>query len=81
MFGLSVEELICKSPRGMVPRQIAMYLAKQLTDSSLAEVGSFFGDMHHTTVMHATAKIDRQRRSDAATDGAITRLLKTLRTE
>lgn len=83
LFGLPVEQLIRKSPRGAVtvPRQIAMYLAKHLTDSSLPEIGRHFGGMHHTTVMHAIAKIEEQRRADSATDLAITRLLNTLRME
>jgi chromosomal replication initiator protein len=80
-FGLSIEELMHKSPRGpvTVPRQVAMYLAKQLTDSSLLEIGRYFGGMHHTTVMHAIAKMEVGRRTDSATDLAITRLLETLR--
>ena len=80
MFGLSVEELIRKSPRGAVtvPRQVAMYLTKQLTDSSLPEIGRYFGGMHHTTVMQAIAKMEEQRRKDSATDLALTRLLNTL---
>jgi chromosomal replication initiator protein len=48
----------------VVPRQIAMYLAKQLTDASLPEIGRQFGNKHHTTVMHSIAKIDEQRRAD-----------------
>ena len=48
----------------MVPRQIAMYLAKQLTEASLPEIGRQFGGKHHTTVMHSIGKIDEQRRTD-----------------
>jgi chromosomal replication initiator protein len=79
-FGLSAEDLTQKSRRRVVtvPRQIAMYLAKHETDASLPEIGRYFGGMHHTTVMHAIAKIDEQRRTDSATDRAITTLLKIL---
>jgi hypothetical protein len=48
----------------VVPRQIAMYLAKQMTEASLPEIGRQFGNKHHTTVMHSIAKIDEQRRTD-----------------
>jgi chromosomal replication initiator protein len=47
-----------------VPRQIAMYLAKQMTEASLPEIGRQFGNKHHTTVMHSIGKIDEQRRED-----------------
>jgi chromosomal replication initiator protein len=40
------------------PRQIAMYLAKQLTQRSLPEIGRKFGGRDHTTVMHAVRKIE-----------------------
>ena len=40
------------------PRQIAMYLAKQLTARSLPEIGRKFGGRDHTTVMHAVRKVD-----------------------
>lgn len=53
-----------------MPRQIAMYLAKQMTDASLPEIGRHFGDKHHTTVMHSI------RRTDRAMDLAISKLLK-----
>jgi chromosomal replication initiator protein len=42
------------------PRQIGMYLAKQLTQRSLPEIGRRFGDRDHTTVLHAIRKIDKQ---------------------
>jgi chromosomal replication initiator protein len=47
------------------PRQIAMYLAKELTQSSLPEIGRFFGGKHHTTVLHSIQKIEQQRQKDA----------------
>jgi chromosomal replication initiator protein len=65
-FGMHVEELNQRSTTRVVvlPRQLAMYLAKQLTDASLVEIGSHFGGKHHTTVMHSIAKIDQLRRVD-----------------
>ena len=65
-FGMRVVDLKQKnnSRNVVVPRQIAMYLAKQLTEASLPEIGRQFGNKHHTTVMHSIAKIDEQRRED-----------------
>jgi chromosomal replication initiator protein len=65
-FGMRISDLKQKnnSRNVVVPRQIAMYLAKQMTEASLPEIGRQFGNKHHTTVMHSIAKIDEQRRTD-----------------
>ena len=65
-FGMKVADLKQKnnSRNVVVPRQIAMYLAKQMTEASLPEIGRQFGNKHHTTVMHSIAKIDELRRTD-----------------
>ncbi|MFW5933906.1 MAG: helix-turn-helix domain-containing protein, partial [Actinomycetota bacterium] len=58
-FSLSVEEL-CSSSRNrplVTARQIAMYLARELTEMSLPRIGKAFGGRDHTTVMHAKSKI------------------------
>ena len=47
------------------PRQIAMYLAKQLTTRSLPEIGRKFGGRDHTTVMHAVRKVEELRSTDS----------------
>jgi len=47
------------------PRQIAMYLIKELTPSSLPEIGRMFGGKHHTTVLHSVHKIELLRQKDA----------------
>ena len=46
------------------PRQVAMYLIKELTQSSLPEIGRVFGGKHHTTVLHSVQKIDKLRQKD-----------------
>jgi chromosomal replication initiator protein len=48
------------------PRQVAMYLAKQLTTRSLPEIGRKFGGRDHTTVIHAVRKIDELIKIDPA---------------
>jgi len=48
----------------VVPRQVAMYLVKELTTASLPEIGRAFGGKHHTTVIHSIGKIERLRQSD-----------------
>ena len=48
------------------PRQVAMYLAKQLTSRSLPEIGRKFGGRDHTTVMHAVRKVDELREIDSS---------------
>ena len=48
------------------PRQVAMYLAKQLTARSLPEIGRKFGGRDHTTVMHAVRKIEELANDDAS---------------
>jgi chromosomal replication initiator protein len=46
------------------PRQIAMYIAKELTQKSLPEIGELFGGRDHTTVLHAVRKITEERLRD-----------------
>jgi len=46
------------------PRQVAMYLVKELTDASLPEIGRAFGGKHHTTVIHSINKIEQTRHND-----------------
>ncbi len=79
-FGMRVAELKQKnnSRQIVVPRQIAMYLAKQLTEASLPEIGRQFGGKHHTTVMHSISKIDEQRRADKDLNRTISKLMETL---
>jgi chromosomal replication initiator protein len=79
-FGMRIAELKQKnnSRAIVVPRQIAMYLAKQLTEASLPEIGRHFGDKHHTTVMHSIAKIDELRHTDTDLNRMINNLMEQL---
>jgi chromosomal replication initiator protein len=65
-FGLKLMEIKAKNNSHVIvfPRQIAMYLAKHLTDASLPEIGRQFGGKHHTTVLHSVDKIEQQRKTD-----------------
>lgn len=62
-FGLKVSDLRAKTRSRSVaePRQIAMYLIRQLTTHSLPEIGEYFGGRDHTTVLHACNKVKTQR--------------------
>jgi chromosomal replication initiator protein len=65
-FGLQPSQLKQKTNERKIayPRQIAMYLAKELTPASLPEIGRTFSGKHHTTVLHSIQKIDRLRHQD-----------------
>jgi chromosomal replication initiator protein len=63
------------SPKFSFPRQIAMYLAKELTDTSMPEIGKKFGGKHHTTVLHSLRKIERMRKENSEFDKEINSLL------
>jgi chromosomal replication initiator protein len=79
-FGLRAAEIKAKSnSRAIVfPRQIAMFLAKQMTEASLPEIGRQFGGKHHTTVMHSVEKIEQQRQSDKDLNRLLNKLTETL---
>ena len=61
-FGVSKSDILSERRHRSVvwPRQIGMYLAKQLTSRSLPEIGRRFGGRDHTTVLHAIKKIEGQ---------------------
>ncbi|HEY8352379.1 MAG TPA: chromosomal replication initiator protein DnaA [Sphingomonadales bacterium] len=60
------------------PRQVAMYLAKQLTSRSLPEIGRKFGGRDHTTVMHAVKRIEELARADGALEEDLVHLRRIL---
>ncbi len=63
----------------VIPRQIAMYLARQLTDSSFPLIGSSFGGRDHTTVMHACAKIGKEAEKQETMKALIEDITKKLK--
>ena len=62
-----------------LPRQIAMYLAKELTQKSLPDIGELFGGRDHTTVLHAVRKISADRQNNQELNHALHVLEQTLR--
>jgi chromosomal replication initiator protein len=62
----------------VLPRQVAMYLVKELTSSSLPEIGRAFSGKHHTTVLHSIKKIERLRRIDPELNRVIQALMDSL---
>jgi hypothetical protein len=70
-------ELTVRSNRRsyVLPRQLAMYIARHLTGASLEEIGREFGDRHHSTVLHSINRIETMRPTDEALNRMITRLV------
>ena len=76
-FGVSEKELLSKSRlrRVMVPRQVAMYLAREVARLSLPRIGAFFG-RDHTTVLHSCQKTESDMAADATFNGRVRQLLR-----
>jgi chromosomal replication initiator protein len=62
-----------------VPRQIAMYICKELTHQSLPQIGKDFGGKHHTTVLHSIRKIESLRKKDTELSAVVNTIVKSLR--
>lgn len=79
-FNLKIEDFKTRRRTQNVafPRQIAMYLARELTDASLPKVGQEFGGRDHTTVMHAYEKIKTEIANNAELDATIKDIIKQL---
>lgn len=59
----------------VIPRQVAIYLCKELTDTSLQQIGNYFGGKDHTTVMHSFNKIRDNRHKKEDLDKSIIELI------
>ena len=81
-FGIRIEEMRAKRrTKGVAfPRQVAMYLARELTDASLPRIGEEFGGRDHTTVMHACERVKEALAQDAYFAAGIKKLVDNLRT-
>ncbi|MGE5509427.1 MAG: chromosomal replication initiator protein DnaA [Chitinophagales bacterium] len=79
-FGLRLEDMKARRRTRTVayPRQVAMYLARELTDLSLPRIGEAFGGRDHTTVIHAIEKIEEASRDDATLSRSLTTIIQKL---
>ena len=79
-FNVTVQDLNGKKRNKeiVVPRQIAMYIARELTQDSLPQIGRAFGGKDHTTVMHSTEKIENAIENDAVLAGQVQQIREEL---
>jgi chromosomal replication initiator protein len=79
-FSMQPAQLKLKSNTQKIayPRQVAMYLVKELTHASLPEIGRYFGGKHHTTVLHSVQKIEELRQRDDDLNNLVHSLMDSL---
>lgn len=79
-FSMQPAQLKMKSNTRQIayPRQVAMFLVKELTHASLPEIGRYFGGKHHTTVLHSIQKIEELRQRDEDLNSLIHSVMNTL---
>jgi len=79
-FGVTRDEMLARdrTPRVAFARQVAMYLARELTDETLPAIGRRFGGRNHTTVLHAHKRISQEMRRDTETLDAVESLRRRL---
>ncbi|MDQ2777736.1 MAG: chromosomal replication initiator protein DnaA [Acidobacteriota bacterium] len=79
-FSMQPAQLKMKSNTRQIayPRQVAMYLVKELTHASLPEIGRYFGGKHHTTVLHSIQKIEELRHRDEVLNNLIHSVIDSL---
>jgi len=75
-YGLKVSEIKSRNNAKQIafPRQVAMYLCKQLTDLSYPDIGKQFNNKHHSTVMYSVEKIEKLRADDTELDRTLERM-------
>ena len=79
-FGVSLEQLLSSNRTAPIawPRQVAMYLARELTDQTLPAIGRAFGGRNHTTVMHACRRTAERIAADPDAYETVRRLTERL---
>jgi chromosomal replication initiator protein len=80
-FNLSSQELKSKKRTRVVafPRQVAMYIAREITEYSTTEIGLEFGGRDHTTVMHGCQRIDARMRTDPTLEPTVQYLVRSIK--
>lgn len=80
-FGISLQDLktIRRNKNIVIPRQIAMFLCRDLTDLSLPEIGNYFGGKDHTTVLHSYNKIKGALINDLTLQDRVNRIIKVIK--
>ncbi|MBU1026799.1 MAG: chromosomal replication initiator protein DnaA [Candidatus Margulisbacteria bacterium] len=80
-FGLSLQDLKTKrrNKQIVLPRQVAMYLSRELTELSLPEIGEYFGGRDHTTVLHSYNKIKEELNKDPGLKERVERVIQVIR--
>jgi chromosomal replication initiator protein len=79
-FGVSLQELKTKrrTKNIVLPRQVAMYLSRELTDLSLPEIGGYFGGKDHTTVLHSYNKIKEDLNKNEGLKSKVERVMQVI---
>lgn len=82
-YAISVDDLKAKRRTRAValPRQVAMFLCRELTKASLPKIGEEFGGRDHTTVLHACDKVMQEMQADRTFEATIRQLMERLRSE
>ncbi|MBM7624301.1 chromosomal replication initiator protein DnaA [Sporohalobacter salinus] len=80
-YNLEIEDMKSRKRTRAIafPRQVAMYIARELTDSSLPKIGEEFGGRDHTTVLHAYNKIEEKKEEDAKFKSTIKTLINKIK--
>ena len=80
-FGITLAELKTRRRNKTIvlPRQVAMYLSRELTDLSLPEIGEFFGGKDHTTVLHSYNKIKGELNSNPSLQDKVERIIQVIK--
>ena len=82
-FDLKPEDFKAKKRNRSIsfPRQIAMYLCREMTDASLPKIGEDFGGRDHTTVIHACMKITQEVKSDPNLNATVKEIMRRIKDE